>query len=152
MLNVFGLTICSGVFLFIFVWHFFCCCTCSFIISFSFVVVSIFSLQFMRFFCFFLLILLSLCLCSLLPAFAETNCSLKKNSFYNHIVFQGLSKFLCSMFGDLLKCLLLHLQFLLIYYFNECCLFVERLLRCGNWLALGFCCLVVALRRAQYLT
>ena len=140
------------VFFFIFVWHFFCCCTCSFIYFIFFRGSIYFFFTIYAIFLFLLIDFISLCLCSLLPAFIETNCSLKKNSFYNHIVFQGLSKFLCSMFGDLLKCLLLHLQFLLIYYSNECCLFVERLLRCGNWLALGFCCLVVALRRAQYLT
>ena len=106
----------------------------------------------MQLFCCFLLILLSLCLYSLLPAFIEMGCSLKKNLLYHYLVFQWLLQFLCSMFDNLsrLKLLLVYLQCLLIHYFDDCCLFIERLSRCWSCLVLIFGSILVALLRVQY--
>ena len=56
------------------------------------------------------------------------------------------------MFDNLsrLKLLLVYLQCLLIHYFDDCCLFIERLSRCWSCLVLVFGCILVALLRVQY--
>ena len=105
-------------------------------------------------FCCFLLNLLFLCLCSLLPASIETGCSLEKTPFHHYLVFQGLLQFLCSMLGDFktlrLKLPRVYLQVPLIHFFDDCCLLVERLLRCSNCLVFGLFCIFVALLHVQY--
>ena len=54
----------------------------------------------------------------------------KKKSFYHYLVFQELLQFLWSIFGPLsrLRLLRVNLWFLLIHFFDDCCLLVERLL------------------------
>ena len=91
--NIFALTIC--VLLFIFIWHFFCCYICTFFNSFPFVVWLTFSSYFFLFFVDFTIF----CLCSLLRASIETDCSQKWNSVYQYLVFQELLQFLCFSFN-----------------------------------------------------
>ena len=49
-----------------------------------------------------------------------------------------------------IKILPVYLQFLVIHYFDNCGLFVQKLSRCWSCLAVGFCCILVALLRALY--
>lgn len=90
--------LCSSVFLFILIWYFFCYFTCTFFISiFSwqclFVLYHLCNLfvVFLWFYCFCIL-------CSVLFATIEFGCFLKKSSFDHYLMFQGLSKFLSSIF------------------------------------------------------
>ena len=98
----------------------------------------------MRFFLSLFLTLLFLF--SLLPTSIDTDCSLKKNSYYHYLVLQALLQFLFLIFSDLsrLKFLQLYLRFELIHYFDDCCLLAQRLWRYWKCLALSFGCIFVA--------